>query len=348
MLSVVGVDSPAFYNAEGNIEKTTGVQGVDIPALALRINRQNLKIESASALTASDNDGSFSSFAMGTDYYIYACQPADGIEPDFVLSANSTYPDTIPSGVTPSADNTRKIGGFHYGRVRNSSTASDVSESIVPNSVWDLVNRPKCSPEGMAKVGNLWVDIYLASDDGNGGVESKYNATPITGTEGLSWYSFAERFAKVDKRMASMSEWTALAQGSPQGNDGDNVNAWSATSNSSRTATGTVTNAISNYNIVDCAGNVYEWLDELSIRQDSSVTTDWRWYDPDTDFDESIESNWNELGDLYLPNDNGLTAFRAGGSWGDGVHCGARSVGVSGRPWGVNSGTGSRGVCDPL
>jgi hypothetical protein len=345
MLSVVGADSPAFYNAEGNIEKTAGVQGIDIPALALRINRQNLKIESASALTAADNDGSFSSFAMGTDYYIYACQPADGIEPDFVLSANSTYPDAIPSGVTPSADNTRKIGGFHYGRVRNSSTVSDVSESIVPNSVWDLVNRPKCSPEGMAKVGNLWVDIYLAGDDGNGGVESKYNATPITGTEGLSWYSFAERFAKVDKRMASMSEWTALAQGSPQGNDGDNVNAWSNTSNSGRASTGTVTNAISNYNIVDCAGNVWEWLDEVSIRQDS---TSWQWYDPATDFDETMESGWDQLGDMYLPNADGLSAFRAGGYWADGVHCGARALGLSRRPWHVNSYIGSRGVCDPL
>ena len=345
MLSVVGVDSPAFYNAEGNIEKTTGVQGVDIPALALRINRQNLKIESASALTASDNDGSFSSFAMGTDYCIYACQPADGIEPDFVLSANSTYPDTIPSGVTPSTDNTRKIGGFHYGRVRNSSTASDVSESIVPNSVWDLVNRPKCSPEGMTKVGNLWVDIYLASDDGNGGVESKYNATPITGTEGLSWYSFAERFAKVDKRMASMSEWTALAQGSPQGNDGDNVNAWSATSNSGRTSTGSVTNAISNYNIVDCAGNVWEWLDEVSIRQDS---TSWQWYDPATDFNETMESGWDQLGDMYLPNADGLSAFPAGGRWDDGVHCGARALYLRIKPWDVHSSVGSRGICDPL
>jgi hypothetical protein len=345
MLSVVGVDSPAFYNAEGNIEKTAGVQGVDIPALALRINRQNLKVESASALTAADNDGSFSSFAMGTDYYIYACQPASGIEPDFVLSANSTYPDAIPSGVTPSVDNTRKIGGFHYGRVRNSSTASDVSESIVPNSVWDLVNRPKCSPEGMAKVGNLWVDIYLASDDGNGGVESKYNATPITGTEGLSWYSFAERFVKVDKRMASMSEWTALAQGSPQGNDGDNVNAWSATSNSGRTSTGSVTNAISNYNIVDCAGNVWEWLDEVSIRQDS---TTWQWYDPATDFNETMESGWDQLGDMYLPNADGLSAFLAGGDWNAGVHCGARALDLNGRPWYVNSRIGSRGVCDPL
>jgi hypothetical protein len=345
MLSFVGADTPSFIDIKGKIEKSAADE-ITVPPLALRIDRQNLKKETDTILTAADSDGSFVSFTLGENYYIYALQPAEGAEPNFTISINSTYPD----GYTE--NNSRKIGGFHYGRIRDVADAYDetatITVNILPNSVWDLQNRPTCDPTGMAKVGDIWVDIYLASDDGNGGVESKYNATPITGTEGLSWYSFAERFAKVDKRMASMSEWTALAQGSPQGNDGDNVNAWSATTNSSRTATGTVTNAISNYNIVDCAGNVYEWLDELSIRQDSSDTTDWRWYDPDTDFNESIESNWNELGDLYLPNDDGLVAFRAGGRWNNGVHCGARTVGVSGPPWDVRSTYGSRGVCDSL
>ena len=345
MLSLVGVDSPAFYNAKGNIEKSSGAESVDIPPLALRIDRQNLKIETESVLAAADNDGSFSSFTVGTDYYVYACQPASGVEPDFILSVNSTYPNTMPSGATPSADNTRKIGGFHYGRIRTGSNAGDVTEGIVPNSVWDLVNRPKCSPEGMAKVGNLWVDIYLASEDGQGGLESAYNATPATGTEGLSWYNFAEKAAKVDKRLLSMSEWIQAAKGSPQGNDGDNVNAWSATSNSGRTATGTVVNAISDYNIVDCAGNVWEWLDELSIRQDS---TSWQWYDPATDFNETMESGWDQLGDMYLPNDNGLIAFRAGGVWDYGVHCGARTVFLNNRPWDVVSYNGCRLACDPL
>ncbi|MFW6377424.1 MAG: hypothetical protein ACOCZ5_02255 [bacterium] len=44
---------------------------------------------------------------------MYACEPNDGVEPDFILSPNSTVPESIPSGESPSSDNTRKIGGFH-------------------------------------------------------------------------------------------------------------------------------------------------------------------------------------------------------------------------------------------
>ena len=56
-----------------------------------------------------------SGFEMGTDYYIYCCDPTNGsdtVDRDevFVISKNSTY----PSGYT--ADNSRKIGGFHYGK----------------------------------------------------------------------------------------------------------------------------------------------------------------------------------------------------------------------------------------
>ena len=43
----------------------------------------------------------------GTDFYIYACEPASGSEPDIVLSANSSTPDGYD------ADDSRKIGGFH-------------------------------------------------------------------------------------------------------------------------------------------------------------------------------------------------------------------------------------------
>ena len=62
---------------------------------------------------------------------------------------------------------------------------SNVREDIAPNSVWTALHRPKCDPSGMAYLGNgLWADIYLASDDGANGLQSVYNATPITGTEG--------------------------------------------------------------------------------------------------------------------------------------------------------------------
>ena len=78
------------------------------------------------------------------------------------------------------------------------------------------------------------------------------------------------------------------------------------------------------------------------------LSTTWQWYDPATDFNETMESGWDQLGDMYLPNADGLSAFRAGGNWDDGVHCGARALALGGVPWNVDSYIGSRGVCDPL
>ena len=70
------------------------------------------------------------------------------------------------------------------------------------------LHRPKCDPSGMAYLGNgLWADIYLASDDGANGLQSVYNATPITGTEGLNWYIANEKAARVGKRLPDLAEW---------------------------------------------------------------------------------------------------------------------------------------------
>ena len=63
-------------------------------------------------LTAANLDTG-SSFAVGKDYYVYVCDSGN-VDNDEVykISLNSTY----PSGWT--ALNSRKIGGFHYGKVR--------------------------------------------------------------------------------------------------------------------------------------------------------------------------------------------------------------------------------------
>ena len=84
MLSFVGADSPSFYNFKGHIEKSADDE-ITVPPLALRIDRQNLKKETDTILTVADNDGSFASFALGENYYIYALQPSSEAEPDFVI-----------------------------------------------------------------------------------------------------------------------------------------------------------------------------------------------------------------------------------------------------------------------
>jgi len=284
------------------------------------------------------------SFQFGKDYYVYLCDDgsASGL---LLISLNST----APSGYN--ANNSRKIGGFHYGRKRNSFTPSDVTNNVVvPNSVWDLVFRPKCSPEGMVYIGGgVWVDIYLASVNeaitfsaGNGSpvvtgsLKSTYNSIPLTGTEGLNGYNFIELAYRSGKRLLTYAEWLRAAYGSPQGNNSDNVNAWSATTNTQRQATAYVERAISLLNVIDCAGNIGEWLNEFSIRQDS---TSWNWRDP---------MSGQNVGQLYLPYDYGLVQFVAGGDWDDGVRCGSRTVFLYHYSWVVGTSIGSRCACDSL
>jgi hypothetical protein len=107
------------------------------------------------------------SFIPGTDYFVYLCLPDSG-SPEIVISANATYPAGF------SASNSRKIGGFHYGHIRivdetwtpvNStgtkygSTGTiwqdNVTIGIIPNSVWDLKNRPKTLFGGLVKIGAI-------------------------------------------------------------------------------------------------------------------------------------------------------------------------------------------------
>ena len=88
-------------------------------------------------LTAANLDTG-SGFEKGSDYYIYCCDPSNGSETldqdeIFVISKNSTY----PSGYT--AENSRKVGGFHYGIVRRvNASGNPISSSGTENgSGWE-------------------------------------------------------------------------------------------------------------------------------------------------------------------------------------------------------------------
>ena len=198
-----------------------------------------------------------SAFILGRDYYIYLCDsavPSGSGSPVYRISLNSTF----PTGFT--ANNSRKIGGFHFGRCRRVNSSLDpinpagvaygagwetnTYNGIVPRSVWTLKHRPKRpgDPEGMVYAGGGdWVDIYLV---GPGGV-SAHGVTPLSGTEGHNYLSFSDLALKVGKKMMSYSLWLRAAYGSPQGNDSDNLHAWTQTTNSGRSLTG-ATNATGN------------------------------------------------------------------------------------------------------
>ena len=302
-------------------------------------------------------------FAVGSDYYVYICDSRqDAQDEQYIISLNSTY----PSGWN--ASNSRKIGGFHYGRCRkindnmqpvNSSGAifgtgweSAVSNGILPRSVWTLGHRPKCSPEGMVYLGGgTWVDIYLNSDDGAQGLKSEYNCAPMTGTEGMNWYTFTERLMKSGKRMPDYSEFCAYAFGSPQGLDGANTNAWTATTNTGRGTTGSVVNAVSAVGCVDAVGRVWEWLNDLITRAEHATNTEfhptvaWGW-----DKKSPLRDNATkyDVGNIYQYYAYSLAALVAGGSWGSGVRAGARAVDCFHYPWRVLTAIGVRGACDSM
>ena len=302
-------------------------------------------------------------FAVGSDYYVYICDSRqDAQDEQYIISLNSTY----PSGWN--ASNSRKIGGFHYGRCRkindnmqpvNSSGAifgtgweSAVSNGILPRSVWTLGHRPKCSPEGMVYLGGgTWVDIYLNSDDGAQGLKSEYNCAPMTGTEGMNWYTFTERLMKSGKRMPDYSEFCAYAFGSPQGLDGANTNAWTATTNTGRGTTGSVVNAVSAVGCVDAVGRVWEWLNDLITRAEHATnaeyhpTAAWGW-----DKKSPLRDNATkyDVGNIYQYYAYSLAALIAGGSWPNGVHAGARAVDCHSYPWHVSTHIGVRGACDSM
>lgn len=316
----------------------------------------------ASKLTAANLDVG-SAFAVGNDYYVYICDSRlDAEDEKYVISLNSTYPNGW------NASNSRKIGGFHYGRCRkvddnlqpvNSSGVifgtgweSAVSNGILPRSVWTLGHRPKCNPEGMVYLGGgTWIDIYLSSDDGAYGLKSEYNCAPMTGTEGMNWYTFAERLMKSGKRMPDYSEFCAYAFGSPQGLDDANTNAWTATTNTGRGTTGSVVNAVSAVGCVDAVGRVYEWLNDLITKaeHDTNATYHaseaWGW---DLTSPLKTGATQYDVGNIYQYYYASLAALRAGGGWNNGANAGARAVSCSDSPWLVFAYVGVRGACDSM
>jgi len=349
----------AFKDKLDKVSKSGG--GIILPACSIKLTNMAVILESDATLTTSDLDTG-SAFTFGADHYIWAGVPSSGTVPVLKISLSATS----PAGMT----NPKIIGGFHFGKIRNSFTASDVANGILANSVWDLNHMPKCyllglsDPAtyqlgGMVEVipGSLWVDIYLASDGGgtlpNKRVYSKINVVPITGTEGLNWYDFAVRGRVVGKRMLTYDEWTAAALGSPQGIDASNLNGWAKTTNTGRVKTGATvsgdsdTNYILGYNtsllnVRDCVGNVWEWLSNTSNRHDTTV---WAWQNV-LDAGELAASQ--DYGQAYLPNATGLVAYLAGGGWTVGVIAGARAVNVGSYPWYVDAYIGCRFACDSL
>ena len=365
---------PFLYDENKLILKDgTGVDLYDGSTWRQFINRGDVEFDPAANLDTGDT------LAIGNDYFVYLV--IDGNEdPAIVVSLNTTYPD----GFT--ADNSRKIGGFHVGHIRKVSEdglwvpvdstgtkwgssgtkwQDNVTTGIVPNSVWDLKNRPKTLFGGMAQINkNFWCSIYLVSaveavtfKDGTGGlpvaegkIQSRYGCLPLSGTESLNFFNFNELAGRQGLKLPTYEEWLMIAFGAPQGENGANNYAWAKTTNTSKIFTGCQINtstgefdnvsgekpySISGKNIVDTVGNLDKW-----IKSDFSNTTSYN-----LTWDNSLGA---DQGQAYIPNTSGVRKWRVGGTWSGGVHNGPRSLSVVSVPWSIENSCGAFVVCNSL
>ena len=279
----------------------------------------------------------------GKDFYIYACAQLDGTF-KYLLSANST----VPTGYT--ADNSRKIGGFHclcvsVGTISGHTLSGYVTGDILPASVWDLAHRPASEPEGMVYVSglNLWVDIYLSSFS-DGKLKSVYGGVTANGASATKFhgYRFDEYFGLIKKKSLWQYEFEVASQGS---NQLTNI----AGSADPTTTGGHVDTAsrrmISNYGLEDCCGFLYQWC-----RDSAEFTPGGTWPSPnrflagydfkDIVYDSTIETS---QGQTYgIPR-----RVLVGGHWGDGVRCGSRYSNWSNVPSFLLSNFGCRGASEP-
>lgn len=326
-----------FVSFFGKIEKGTG-DTLNLPEGDINIggNGQGYILQSqADWDPTANNDGTFSSLALGDDIYIYAVQNSSGVA-DWLASKNSTYPDGYD------ATNSRKVGGFHFGRVRTISQAYDsaasLSQQIVPNSCWDLEHRPKCDPTGMVEVipDRVWVDIYLASEGAGTWPDlvpaSEYNATPLSGAEGYARGLDYPRLARnAGKRLPTYEEFLQYAYGVPQG----------ATGLSSRVNTGQHSDygfeCVSCLNVDQPSGNLRQQTSHIYDRDNSNDA----WYDDLNAGKDGAENHGQWRG----------TEFKmatVGGGWSYAAEAGARCVTLYDIPWSVGDNGGLRAVCDSL
>ena len=344
-MGILVANLPAFVNYMRDTKPTGGASGdrdawLSPNSMAVRINGAVYALTQQETLQLSDStnwdDSSYATPAnrAGKDFYVYACQPSSGVSPGLIFSANGTY----PTGYT--ADTSRKIGGFHclcvdVGTISGHSLSGYVAGDILPASVWDLLHRPHedCSPEGMvySAQARIWVDIYLQSGTG----ESTASAYGATITDSRNWMDFTDDLGAVGKRMLRDREFQVIAAGS---NEETNIQG----SADPGTTGGHVDTAgrrmISDIGCEDCAGVMYQWLDEQSFRNnDDGSSGTFGWYDLP-----------GSKGSLYRQGSYGDVKLRAGAVWNDGSYCGSRARSAPNSRWLAYSSLGVRGAAEPV
>ena len=197
----------------------------------------------------------------GKDYCVYITT-----DQTFVVSLNSTFPSgTLSDGSTAfSAENTRKIGGFHTlcadaGEIDGHPLSGFSAGDILPASVWCLNHRPYCEPAGMVYCSALdfWVDIYLQSGTGEA-TASVFGGT-ITHTRCQP--DHIDDMLSVRKKLLSDEEFSASAAASNQQTAISGAAAPATTGGNTDTAGRRMISAIG---CEDCCGGLGQFLADIS------------------------------------------------------------------------------------
>ena len=257
----------------------------------------------------------------GTDYHIYCVANADN--GSLVVSKNATFP------VGATADNSRRIGGFHT-LCADVSTLQEsthllygfMARDILPQSIWDLPNRPRtCEAMGMVLDPNTktWLDIYIQSGTGVN-TKSVYQGTV---TKSRIWDMHQEDLAYVGKRMLTDQEFTSAAWGTipyraVMGAVDPITTGGKVNTNGRR--------IISNIGCEDMAGCYWVWIGHVGCS--GGVT----WLD--------TAGQGQQAQYIY--------AMIAGGDWGNAPYSGARTRAAFFARSSVNATCGSRGCADGL
>ena len=128
---------------------------------------------------------------------------------------------------------------------------------ILQWSVWDLKNRPTCSPTGMFKMITDWMDIYLQSGTGSS-TASAYGGTI---TQNRLYLSHLNDLLAVGKMMPRRHQFMQAAKGS-------NFNSVVAGGVRPTTTGGRLDiygrRMISDYGAEDCCGSHGQWLSDIT------------------------------------------------------------------------------------
>lgn len=307
---------------------SSGRRSLALSNISLVVGTSDLTIPASEFdLDVSTNwDTAYSAYAtaanrVGKDIYVYAT--ANGI----ILSPNST----VPTGYTTLTS--RKIGGFQcvpediVGVAASHGAYGFLAGDIAYPSIWDLMFRPECAPEGMCwdpKV-NLWVDIWLQS--GTGQTTASVMGATITDTR--EHYNHAKDFAAVGKRMLDIAEFEITAAGSPEA-----VNI-AGSADPVITGATLATNGASQVSDRFCwqmTGVMYQWCRDTGYRNDdASYSGAWSW------------KTTGGAGQQYTQGGSGAVGLLAGGSWSIGTNCGSQCRNASRTRTNANASNGSRG-----